>query len=105
MGSWPLDNINTDHLLLLMNNYTLNSYISKLTHLNRANTPYGKAPHKPVLLISILELIEKGLVQNNCVCVNIDLVGTFQEDWRLLVNTLHQPDFTQPFYYLQSEKA
>lgn len=88
-----------------MNNQALNSYLQKLTHLNRANTLYGKAPHKPVLLISIIELIEKGLTQNNRVYVNTDLVGTFQENWRLLVNTLHQPDFTQPFYYLQSEKT
>lgn len=37
--------------------------------------------------------------------VNADLVGTFKENWQLLVNTLHQADFTQPFYYLQSDKA
>ncbi|MDB5014196.1 MAG: hypothetical protein JWQ25_2398 [Daejeonella sp.] len=84
---------------------TRNKYLSKLTHLNRANTAYGKAPHKPVLLISIIELIEKGLVINNRVFIDTDLVAAFQENWRLLVNTLHQPDFTQPFYYLQSEKV
>lgn len=82
----------------------LNKHLSKLTRLNRAPTRYGKAPHKPVLLISIIELIEKGLVTENRIYVNTDLVGVFQENWRLLVNTLHQPDFTQPFYYLQSEK-
>jgi len=87
-----------------MSNHILNSYLSKLSNLNRANTNYGKAPHKPLLLISIIELIEKGIVWNNQVYVNTDLVGAFQENWRLLVNTLHQPDFTQPFYYLQSEK-
>ncbi len=87
-----------------MSNHILNSFLLKLSKLNRANTSYGKAPHKPILLISIIELIEKGLVWNNRVYVNTDLVGAFQENWRLLVNTLHQPDFTQPFYFLQSEK-
>lgn len=87
-----------------MNNI-LNSFLNKLTHLKQANTPYGKAPHKPVLLISIIELIEKGLILNNRVYVNTELVGTFQENWRLLVKTLNQPDFTQPFYYLQSESV
>jgi putative restriction endonuclease len=52
----------------------------------------------------VIELIEKGLVTNNRFYVDTDLVGAFQENWRLLVNTLHQSDFTQPFYYLQSEK-
>ena len=84
---------------------TLNKLLYKFTRLNRANTAYGKAPHKPVLLISIIELIEKGSVCDNRIYVNADLVGTFQENWRLLVSTLHQPDFTQPFYYLQSEKV
>lgn len=88
-----------------MSSQILNTFLSKLTRLNRANTPYGKAPHKPILLISIIELIEKGLAQNNHIHVNTDLVGAFQENWRLLVNTLHQPDFTQPFYYMQSEKV
>ncbi|WP_017259530.1 hypothetical protein [Pedobacter arcticus] len=37
--------------------------------------------------------------------INADLVGTFKENWQLLVNTLHQVDFTQPFYYLQSDKV
>lgn len=83
----------------------LNKFLNKLTHLNRANTAYGKAPHKPILLISVLELIEKGIVSSNQICVDTDLVAAFQENWRLLVNTLHQPDFTQPFYYLQSEKV
>lgn len=86
----------------LMSN--LQKFLTKLTHLNRAPTKYGKAPHKPVLLISFIELIEKGMVIDNRIYVNADLVGTFKENWQLLVTTLHQLDFTQPFYYLQSEK-
>lgn len=82
----------------------LNRFLNKLTRLNRANTKYGKAPHKPVLLLSIIELIEKGITKTNSVCIDTDLVGTFLENWRLLVDTLHSADFTQPFYYLQNEK-
>ncbi len=82
----------------------LNAFIAKLTRLNRGVTKYGKAPHKPILLLAILELFEKGIIKENRVYVNTDLVGTFQENWRLLVTTLNTPDFTQPFYYLQTEK-
>lgn len=80
----------------------LNKYLQAFTRLRRGS---GIAPHKPVLLISLIELIEKGLVTENKVYVNADLVGTFKENWQLLVSTLHQADFTQPFYYLQSDKA
>lgn len=83
----------------------LNKYLQALTRLKRGNTPFGIAPHKPVLLISIIELIERGLVLENKILINADLVGTFKENWQLLVNTLNQADFTQPFYYLQSDKA
>ena len=77
-----------------------NPYIAKLFKLKRAN---GTAPHKPVLLLTLLELIDKGSL--NQFTPDVDLVGIFQENWRLLVNTSHRPDFTQPYYYLQSDKV
>ena len=83
----------------------LEPYISAFTRLKRGVTKYGLAPHKPVLLLTLIELIDKRLVMDNRFAVNVDLVGLFQENWRLLVDTAHQPDFTQPFYYLQSDKA
>jgi putative restriction endonuclease len=84
---------------------TLQKYCTAFARLKRGGTKYGLAPHKPVLLLSLLELVAKSIVSENKVPVNADLVGTFKENWQLLVPTLHQPDFTQPFYYLQSEKA
>ncbi|HMG07667.1 MAG TPA: hypothetical protein VK609_04110 [Mucilaginibacter sp.] len=39
---------------------SLNGFLQKLTHLKRGVTKYGLAPHKPVLLITLLELISKG---------------------------------------------
>lgn len=86
-----------------MNN--LSRYLKAFIRLKRGNTPYGLAPHKPILLLTLIELIDKGLVPDNRFEVNVDLVGLFQENWRLLVTTAHQPDFTQPFYYLQSDKV
>lgn len=86
-------------------NAELVPYLRAFTHVKRANTRYGLAPHKPILLLTLVELIEKGIVINNRFEVNVDLVGLFQENWRLLVRSAHQPDFTQPFYYLQSDKA
>ncbi|UKT62797.1 HNH endonuclease [Pedobacter mucosus] len=86
-------------------NSTFQKYLNAFTRLKRGVTQYGLAPHKPVLLLSLIELIEKGIVENNQFEVNADLVATFKENWLLLVPTMHQPDFTQPFYYLQSEKV
>ncbi len=86
-------------------NEDLQTYLHAFARINRGSTKYGLAPHKPILLLTLVELLEKGLVFNNRFEVNVDLVGLFQENWRLLVRTAHQSDFTQPFYYLQSDKA
>ncbi|WP_188753153.1 hypothetical protein [Parapedobacter defluvii] len=84
---------------------TLKSYLHALTHLKRGGTRYGIAPHKPVLVLTLMELVEKGIIIDNRLEANADLVGHFLENWQLLVATPHQADFTQPFYYLQSDKA
>jgi putative restriction endonuclease len=83
----------------------LQKYFKAFSRLKRGGTKYGLAPHKPVLLLSIIELFEKGFIMENAVPVNADLVGTFKENWLLLVSTGHQADFTQPFYYLQNERV
>ncbi len=54
-------------------------YVYAFTHLKRAPTRYGAAPHEPVLLLSLLELIGKGAVADNRFAVNAELVGTFKE--------------------------
>lgn len=86
-------------------NTRLQFYLDRFSRLKQGVTKYGPAPHKPILLLTLIELIEKGFVVDNRFEVNVDLVGLFQENWRLLVSTAHQPDFTQPFYHLQSDKV
>lgn len=84
---------------------TLQKYTKAFTRLKRGGTKYGAAPHKPILLLSIIELIEKDVLSDNQIFVDAELVGTFKENWLLLVTTAHQEDFTQPFFYLQNERA
>jgi len=55
--------------------------------------------------LTLIELIEKGIVPDNRCEVGVDLLGLFQENWRLLVRTAHQSDFTLQSYYLQSDKV
>ncbi|MFD2932811.1 HNH endonuclease [Spirosoma flavum] len=82
----------------------LATYAHKFTRLKQGGTAYGKAPHKPVFLLTVIELIEKQLITENKIGVMPELVATFKENFALLVKTPHKDDFTQPFFYLQSEK-
>lgn len=92
-----------DRLNLLVR--SLEIFINAFRKLRRAGTKHGPAPHKPILLLTFIELFDKGVISENRVLVDADLVGTFKENWELLVPTLHQPDFTLPFFYLQNDKA
>ena len=81
----------------------LGSYSRKFSKLKQGGTRYGKAPHKPVFLLTVLELFDKKLITGNRVTITPELVATFKENFSLLVPTAHKDDFTQPFFYLQSE--
>ncbi|GAB3784389.1 HNH endonuclease [Spirosoma horti] len=78
-------------------------YTRKFTKLKQGGTKYGKAPHKPVFLLTLLELVEKRLITENRVTITPELVAIFKENFSLLVQTAHKDDFTQPFYYLQND--
>lgn len=81
----------------------LKAYLRKFTKLRQGGTQYGKAPHKPVFLISLLELIDEHFITENRITITPELVATFKENFSLLVKTAHKDDFTQPFFYLQTD--
>lgn len=82
----------------------LKVYLKKFTHLRQGITKYGKAPHKPVLLLAFIELFEKEEITDNRVYISPELVALFKETFALLVRTAHKSDFFLPFYHLSGEK-
>ncbi len=78
-------------------------YVQKLKKLRLGVTPYGKAPHKPIFLLTQIEQVEKGQVSENKFFITPEFVADFKENFSLLVKTGHKSDFIQPFYYLQSD--
>jgi putative restriction endonuclease len=73
--------------------------------LNRAPTLYGKAPHKPVLLLAVIESFEKGEIAGKRIPVSETLLQRFHDIWNLLVTTKNVPTFSLPFYHLKNEKG
>jgi putative restriction endonuclease len=63
----------------------------------------GGAPHKPILLLSIIRLFENGIFTNNQIFVLPELVASFKTNWSKLVITNHYPIFALPFYHMSSE--
>lgn len=77
-------------------------YIHSFTHLRRAPNN-GGAPHKPVLLLSIIDAIEKGYVFDERIYITAELITLFKSNWNIWVKTSHIMNFTLPFYHLSNE--
>lgn len=93
-------------LLRVMVVETLARYIYAFSHLrvDRSKTrTLGVAPHKPVLLLSVIQAFEQQLLTDSHIPIIPELVGLFKSNWLALVKTNHQMRFALPFYHLQSE--
>lgn len=78
-------------------------YLHQFSHLKVAYKKHlGIAPHKPVLLLAIIQEIEQKSITSNRVFISPELLRTFRQIWNLLATDLHQPRFALPFFHLQS---
>ncbi|MDR0505918.1 MAG: hypothetical protein LBH32_03740, partial [Dysgonamonadaceae bacterium] len=75
------------------------SLFSKL----RRDGKNGGAPHKPVLLISLIQAYISGLYHSREIYVTPELLGIFKSNWHNLVRTKHDCLFCLPFYHMRTE--
>jgi putative restriction endonuclease len=80
----------------------LSTYIHYFSNLRR-DSKNGGAPHKPILLLSIIELVQKGEIINNRIEITPELVLEFKNNWSKLVTSQHHPNFALPFFHMKSE--
>ena len=85
-----------------MEEETLQKYLHQVLRLKRSASN-GGAPHKPILLLSIFELIRKGDISSNQIEITPELVLEFKSNWSKLVVTQHSPNFSLPFFHLRSD--
>ena len=63
------------------------------------------APHKPLLLLSLIDLIEADVITSPQVELSEDLVGMFLRNADLFAKDIkhYRPNIGMPFYYMRSE--
>ena len=82
----------------------LDYFIYAFTHLRR-DSKNGGAPHKPILLLSIIHEYELGRISDNRIFISPELTHSFSVYWNQLVATKHDARFALPFFHLTGEKG
>lgn len=83
-----------------MSTDTLQKYVQKMKRL-RVDRAHGVAPHKPLLLLAVIELIERGQIRDNKIYLSPDLAETFMKYWSKVTD--RRPNIALPFFHLKSD--
>ena len=99
---WPTWMINKS--IMPLENY-INSFSHLRTDVNHhrwtAATQYC-APHKPFLLISILDLFAQGSFQTNLIELTPELGDIFSRYWSMIMPLYQRGNIALPFFHLKS---
>lgn len=84
-------------------------YLDAFTKLKQDTASTGRhgfaAPHKPILVISLIQAFNKGLLSDEVVYLSPELVSYFTSNWTYFVPASgYHPFIAQPFYHLSGEK-
>lgn len=83
----------------------LKHYIDAFSSLHTAKIKGYKAPHKAILLLSIIDLVEEGSIASPHIRLTDALEKKFHEVWhRYLGNSaVFTPDIAKPYFHMQHE--
>ena len=81
----------------------LEKYLDTLLKLRRAPSKNGRAPHKPILLLAIINLFEQGKIKSKIIYLTPELVAEFKQLWNTFDIKGFNPLIAQPFFHMRSE--
>ena len=83
----------------------LRKYAEAFTHLHTATVKGHKAPHKAILLLSIIDLIETKAICTPRVELTDELIRKFHHVWMRYIgdSTIFRPKIEQPYFHMQYE--
>lgn len=63
----------------------------------------GRAPYKPLLLLSVMDLMAQRVIEHNLISLNADLLDAFELYWTQIIGDSRESNPVMPFTYLRSE--
>jgi putative restriction endonuclease len=83
-------------------NQLIDRYLKAFKKL-RIDRSHGIAPHKPILLIALIQSYQIGQIKDQRIYITPELVALFKSIWSALATTAHDCRISYPFYYMKSE--
>lgn len=83
----------------------MKNYLDQLLNMNVNKIGCAVAPHKPILIISIMDLIGEGLIRDNCITLSDSLIRRFKLNWKLFAGHIdpYKCDISKPYFHLSGE--
>jgi predicted restriction endonuclease len=88
----------------------LESYLERLAKLRSDSsksrwpaTTYYRAPHKPLLLLAVMDLIAEGTISTNLIEATPDLGELFTLYWSRVMPPDQRGNLALPFFHLKSD--
>ena len=83
----------------------IEKYLHDFVSLKTATIAGRQAPHKPILLLAIMELIGEGLIDENHIVLTEELVSRFGKVWGQYIGkeAPFQQKVATPYWHLQNE--
>lgn len=63
----------------------------------------GNAQYKPILILSVIDLMVRGLINTNEILVSDELIKTFDNYWKVIGSPSYKGGLHYPFFHLQNE--
>jgi putative restriction endonuclease len=83
---------------------SLAQYEDRFSRLNVGRVGNHVRPHKPVMLLALLDLFEQGVIKENKVTYSPELLELFGEYFEAVREPGDQPTPINPFFFLRSDK-
>lgn len=83
-----------------LNDRVWEGWLERLYNLRRDKHGSHERPHKPVLLLSIIGLLDRGVIRENAMPVSDELVATFKRYFAVVKQEDDRPRIEYPFFHL-----
>ncbi len=83
----------------------MKTYLYQFSTLHTAKMAGVRAPHKAILLLTVIDLIDWGVIKSNQIELNDDLEWQFKHNWARYVgdSVLFQPKIATPYWHMSGE--